>query len=75
MQGRSRDARWTAPRVAYDPGCYLCPGNVRASGERNPAYSETFVFTNDFARAPTGQRRRPLETGCSAPKASGGRAG
>lgn len=34
---------------AYDPDCYLCPGNVRANGDVNPAYSETFVFTNDFA--------------------------
>ncbi len=33
---------------AYDPGCYLCPGNVRASGDRNPHYQGTFVFTNDF---------------------------
>jgi UDPglucose--hexose-1-phosphate uridylyltransferase len=34
---------------AYDPSCYLCPGNVRANGERNPRYDSTFVFTNDFA--------------------------
>jgi UDPglucose--hexose-1-phosphate uridylyltransferase len=34
---------------AYDPACYLCPGNRRAGGEANPDYSETFVFTNDFA--------------------------
>lgn len=34
---------------AHDPGCYLCPGNVRANGERNPDYDGTFVFTNDFA--------------------------
>jgi UDPglucose--hexose-1-phosphate uridylyltransferase len=33
----------------YDPACYLCPGNERANGERNPAYESTFVFTNDFA--------------------------
>ena len=33
----------------YDPACYLCPGNRRAGGEQNPDYSETFVFTNDFA--------------------------
>ncbi len=33
----------------YDPACYLCPGNARASGQRNPRYDETFVFTNDFA--------------------------
>jgi UDPglucose--hexose-1-phosphate uridylyltransferase len=34
---------------AYDPSCYLCPRNVRANGERNPDYTTTFVFTNDFA--------------------------
>src|SRR5277367_1065529 len=33
----------------YDPNCYLCPGNVRAGGARNPHYSQTFVFDNDFA--------------------------
>ena len=33
---------------AYDPGCYLCPGNVRANGEHNPPYPSTFVFDNDF---------------------------
>jgi UDPglucose--hexose-1-phosphate uridylyltransferase len=36
-------------RPAYDPGCYLCPGNVRANGERNPDYPQVFVFDNDFA--------------------------
>lgn len=36
-------------RPAYDPRCYLCPGNERAGGARNPAYAETFVFENDFA--------------------------
>jgi UDPglucose--hexose-1-phosphate uridylyltransferase len=33
----------------YDPTCYLCPGNERADGARNPKYSSTFVFDNDFA--------------------------
>ncbi|HEY2393080.1 MAG TPA: UDP-glucose--hexose-1-phosphate uridylyltransferase [Candidatus Angelobacter sp.] len=33
---------------AYDPDCYLCPGNERVSGTRNPDYTQTFVFTNDF---------------------------
>ncbi|MCM3903510.1 MAG: UDP-glucose--hexose-1-phosphate uridylyltransferase [Pyrinomonadaceae bacterium] len=33
----------------YDPDCYLCPGNVRAGGVRNPPYTGTFVFDNDFA--------------------------
>jgi len=36
-------------RPAYDPECYLCPGNSRAGGVRNPTYERTFVFTNDFA--------------------------
>ncbi|MGI5917974.1 MAG: UDP-glucose--hexose-1-phosphate uridylyltransferase, partial [Anaerolineae bacterium] len=36
-------------RPSYDPTCYLCPGNGRAGGVRNPAYTETFVFDNDFA--------------------------
>lgn len=33
----------------YDPSCYLCPGNLRAGGKRNPNYESTFVFDNDFA--------------------------
>lgn len=33
----------------YDPSCYLCPGNERAGGLVNPAYTHTFVFENDFA--------------------------
>ena len=36
-------------RPAYDPACYLCPGNERAGGVRNPNYTGTFVFENDFA--------------------------
>jgi UDPglucose--hexose-1-phosphate uridylyltransferase len=36
-------------RPAYDPACYLCPGNQRANGDVNPGYATTFVFTNDFA--------------------------
>lgn len=33
---------------AYDPTCALCPGNDRAHGRTNQAYSSTFVFDNDF---------------------------
>ena len=35
--------------VPYDPSCYLCPGNARAGGVRNPVYTGTFVFDNDYA--------------------------
>ena len=36
-------------RPAHDPACYLCAGNERAGGKRNPDYTNTFVFTNDFS--------------------------
>jgi UDPglucose--hexose-1-phosphate uridylyltransferase len=36
-------------RPAYDPNCYLCPGNTRAGGFLNPFYKSTFAFDNDFA--------------------------
>ena len=32
---------------AFDPTCYLCPGNARVSGAVNPSYTGTFVFDND----------------------------
>src|SRR5215831_14239742 len=35
--------------VQYDPHCYLCPGNERAGGMRNPRYTGTFAFDNDYA--------------------------
>ena len=34
---------------AYDPTCYLCPGNKRSNEIVNPDYKETFIFDNDFA--------------------------
>lgn len=33
---------------AYDPMCYMCPENLRASGARNPRYESSFVFDNDY---------------------------
>lgn len=35
--------------VSYDADCYLCPGNKRAGGAVNPAYSGVFAFVNDYA--------------------------
>jgi UDPglucose--hexose-1-phosphate uridylyltransferase len=34
---------------SYDPSCYMCPGNTRANGVKNPDYQTTFAFTNDFS--------------------------
>ncbi len=46
-QGQREPAQ--EPRLpAHDPGCYLCPGNLRASGKRNPDYVGPFVFDNDY---------------------------
>ncbi len=32
----------------YDPTCYLCPGNTRSNGTKNPVYTGPWAFTNDF---------------------------
>lgn len=29
--------------------CYLCPGNSRAAGDKNPVYEKTFAFVNDYS--------------------------
>ncbi len=36
-------------RPQYDNTCYLCPGNERAGGVKNPDYKDIFVFQNDFS--------------------------
>jgi UDPglucose--hexose-1-phosphate uridylyltransferase len=36
-------------RPAYDPDCYLCPGNARAGGATTAVYDTVYVFDNDFA--------------------------
>jgi UDPglucose--hexose-1-phosphate uridylyltransferase len=40
-------------RPKHDPSCYLCSGNTRINGEKNPDYEDVFVFTNDFAALQT----------------------
>lgn len=47
-QGRM-EATPSERRPAYDHECYLCPGNARAGGARNPDFTSTFVFDNDFS--------------------------
>ena len=34
--------------VSHDPDCYLCAGNLRSGGQRNPTFAGVFVFDNDF---------------------------
>ena len=78
-----------AARPAYDPDCYLCPGNARVGGARQPALHRTFVFDNDHpcvgADAPrdltppaglpdrAGGRRRARRVLLAAPRSDAGR--
>jgi UDPglucose--hexose-1-phosphate uridylyltransferase len=59
-QGQVEDAAAETP-PAYDPRCYLCPGNARAGGIKNPSYSGTFVFDNDFAALKADTPRGEIE--------------
>lgn len=47
-QGKVEKAS-VASRPQFDPACYLCPGNERAGGVKNPDYRDVFVFQNDFS--------------------------
>lgn len=42
------ETRSRIDQPAYDPTCYMCPGNTRATGVSNPDYKGTFVFDNDY---------------------------
>lgn len=50
-----QDRPWSGKEVvrvddktpAYDPNCYLCPGNGRVKGKENPGYTGIYVFDND----------------------------
>jgi len=46
---------------AYDPSCYLCPGNERAGGIRNPRYEGPFAFPNDFPALLPGETGERLD--------------
>jgi UDPglucose--hexose-1-phosphate uridylyltransferase len=61
-QGRT-EGQVDADPPRSDPTCYLCPGNRRANGERNPDYDATFVFTNDFAALSPDTPDARLESG------------
>ena len=67
-QGK-REAVAAPAGLAYDPACYLCAGNMRANGMRNPDYPHTFVFDNDFPVAPA---RRAAGTHRGRPPGRGG---
>jgi len=59
---------------AYQEDCYLCPGNARVSGERNPDYQGAYIFDNDhsallktdqpFSQTIDGLLQAKSESGC-----------
>ena len=53
---RSRGSR------TYDPDCYLCPGNARAGGVRNPALHLDLRLRQRFRGATPGHARRTAST-------------
>ena len=57
------EKRTPSAALQYDPSCYLCPGNERAGGHRNPKYDSIFTFTNDFAALKPLEEKRRLNEG------------
>ena len=48
-------------QAQHDAGCYLCAGNLRVGGQRNPPYVGPYVFDNDFAALqPDGLNNPPV---------------
>ncbi|MDX9753839.1 MAG: galactose-1-phosphate uridylyltransferase [bacterium] len=54
-------ARLGSSAPEYDPTCYLCPGNKRIHGHRNPDYDGIFIFDNDHPVV--GKDAPPVELG------------
>jgi UDPglucose--hexose-1-phosphate uridylyltransferase len=70
-QGKT-EKKTVEKRPAYDPTCYLCPGNTRAGGHQNPVYTDTFVFTNDFAALKPDSSDEAFENGLLSAKGERG---
>ena len=61
-QGK-RDKTSPSTQNIYDKDCYLCPGNERAGGERNPDYTDAYSFVNDFSALVEESRPGTFEKG------------
>jgi len=46
-QGKT-ESKASVHKNEYDANCYLCAGNIRSNGEKNPNYKDVFSFENDF---------------------------
>ena len=65
-----RESKAAPAALAHDPNCYLCPGNLRVGGARNPTTRTPSCSTMIFRRCRL--TRRPMWKGmdCSSPKAN-----
>lgn len=61
-QGKTESAQGASLK-SYEPECYLCPGNVRANGEKNPDYVLPYAFDNDYAALVDDGENSALEVG------------
>jgi UDPglucose--hexose-1-phosphate uridylyltransferase len=70
-QGK-REAVAASAGLRHDPACYLCAGNLRANGARNPDYPHTFVFDNDFAALKSDAPQTRIDDGLLVAKGESG---
>lgn len=59
-------------RPSYDAGCFLCPGNVRANGEKNANYTEPYTFLNDFSALLPDKPKKEIKEGLLTAKSETG---
>ncbi|CAM1353398.1 UDP-glucose--hexose-1-phosphate uridylyltransferase [Tenacibaculum halocynthiae] len=50
-------------KIIHDSNCYLCAGNTRINGEKNPDYKDVFVFTNDFGALQSSTPKKLISKG------------
>jgi len=70
-QGKT-DKTMAFNKQCFDEKCYLCPGNTRASGDKNPNYKGTHSFTNDFSALLEDTKAETFEDGLLKAKSESG---
>lgn len=56
------EALATKALPSFEKTCFLCPSNQRISGDKNPDYQGTYVFSNDFAALMPDTPQAPIST-------------
>ena len=58
-----KDLPLVQTNLSYEASCYLCPGNTRLGGQKNPNYSKTYSFVNDFAALLPTEKKQSYQKG------------